>query len=101
MTEQSAASPSSNPSNSADTGQRKRFRLRRPRWTIIAGIIVGASFTGGYLINSFFYCQAQFSCSVSPFWLIVLALIGASGGALFGWSVGKFFRMFYGMTRVD
>ena len=107
MTEQPAADPSpvplntGNPGNAGIGGRRNRFPLSRPRWSVVGGIVVGASFTFGYLINSFFYCQAQFSCTVSPVWLIVLALIGASAGALFGWTVGKFLRFFYRVTRVD
>ncbi|MDA1257761.1 MAG: hypothetical protein O3C10_07945 [Chloroflexi bacterium] len=75
--------------------------MERPRWSLIGGIVVGASFTFGYLINSFFYCRAQFSCDISVFWLIVLAFIGIGVGAAFGWTTGKFFRFFYRVTRVD
>ncbi len=67
----------------------------------MGGIILGASFTFGYLFNSFFYCEAQFSCSVSPVWLTVLAILGVSVGAVWGWLVGKFFRTMYRVMRVD
>lgn len=110
MTQQPATDPSpasftpenpGGPGSSGNARRRRRFRPGWPRWSVIGGIVVGASFTFGYLFNSFFYCQAQFSCSVSPIWLIVLALIGSSAGALFGWTVGKFFNFFYRVTRVD
>ncbi|MCH7642463.1 MAG: hypothetical protein IIC30_04210 [Chloroflexi bacterium] len=104
MTEQRNTDFSFSTLNTGDpeaAGRRRRFQIGKPRWTVVAGMIVGASFTGGYLLNSYFYCIAQFSCRVSPFWTIVLALIGASVGAMFGWAVGKFFRFFYRMTRVD
>lgn len=98
MTEQQTTDA---PIGPVDTARRRRFRLRRPGWTVIGGIVAGASFTGGYLFNSFFYCQAQFSCSLSPFWLAGIALIGAGIGAIVGWAIGKFMRFFYGVTRVD
>ncbi|MCH8817929.1 MAG: hypothetical protein IIC92_09420 [Chloroflexi bacterium] len=107
MTEQHNTDASFSTLDTGDTGnlgsggRRRRFQIGKPHWTVVAGMIVGASFTGGYLLNSYFYCIAQFSCRVSPFWTIVLALIGASVGAMFGWAVGKFFRFFYDMTRVD
>ena len=68
---------------------------------MIGGIVFGAAFTSGYLINSVFYCSAQFSCSLSPLWLVVLALLGTGIGALWGWLIGKFFRGLYRVTRVD
>lgn len=86
---------------SSTTPGRKPFWRRRPRWSVIGGIVIGAAFTFGYLVNSLFYCSAQFSCTISPYWLVVLALIGTSIGALWGWLLGKFFRGFYRLTRVD
>jgi membrane protein YqaA with SNARE-associated domain len=87
--------------NQTNTPKRKPLWRRRPRWSLIGGLVFGAAFTFGYLANSFFYCSAQFSCSVSPFWLTVLALFGTGFGALWGWLIGKFFRGFYNATSVD
>jgi hypothetical protein len=94
--------PTSETSGGApDAAKREPLWRRRPRWSVIGGIVIGAAFTFGYLVNSFFYCSAQFSCSVSPFWLIVIALIGTGIGALWGWLIGKFFRSMYRIMRVD
>ena len=98
MTEQHTTNA---PIGPVDHANSRRFRLLRPRWYIIAGIVIGASFTGGYLINSYFFCLAQTNCGLPAHWIIAIALLGASVGAMFGWAVGKFFRFFYSMTRVD
>ena len=98
MTEQHTTNA---PIGPVDHANSRRFRLLRPRWYIIAGIVIGASFTGGYLINSYFFCLAQTNCGLPAHWIIAIALLGASVGALFGWTSGKFFRFFYRLTRVD
>ncbi len=94
MTDQTIPDPSHGPG-------RKPLWRRRPSWSVIGGIIVGAAFTFGYLVNSLFYCSAQFSCAISPYWIAGLAVLGIGVGALWGWLVGKFFRGLYRITRVD
>ena len=88
-------------SDSSPTPDRKPIWRRRPRWSLIGGIVLGGAFTFGYLVNSIFFCEAQFNCSVSPFWIIVLAVIGTSVGDAWGWLIGKFFRSMYRIMRVD
>jgi F0F1-type ATP synthase assembly protein I len=102
MTEHSAPESTNNVNDSqTDTSKRKPLWRRRPRWSLIGGLVIGAAFTFGYLINSIFYCSAQFSCSLSIFWLVVMAIFGTSVGALWGWLIGKFFRSIYNATSVD
>jgi len=84
------------------TTQSLRRRLRfRPRKSVIYGASFGVFFTVGYVVNSFFYCQSQFACAVSPVSLAVVVLVGTAIGALVGWLVGRFFRFIYRVTRVD
>ena len=90
-----------NPETLWTSGKPKRSWLRRPRWTVIGGALIGGGITFGYLLNSYFFCLSQTNCSLAVEWILAFAIIGTSVGAFWGWLVGKFFRRMYRMMRVD